>query len=133
MNNHYRKTQIYKYTLKGEFVCAYSTCVEAGKANYIYPRVIEKCCRGELRYAGEYQWRRVRLNHPTTKIKRLVINSKRSYSPVRVDQYDLDDNYLKTYRSVNEAGRENHISNKSIRDCINGKQKTAGSFRWKKA
>ena len=129
----HKKSLIYQYSLKGEFIKAYSSCVEAGKANYLYPRVIEKCTRGELLSAGNYIWKRVEPHTSRKNIKIINIIEKRTYSPIKVDQYDLNGNFIKSYFSINEASRENHIDNKCIRDTIKGRQKTAGGYIWKKS
>ena len=127
-----RKTIIYKYTLSGKYICSYKSCVEAGKENYLYPRVIEKCTRGELKYAGEYQWRRVDINTPTTDIEPVNMNVKKYSSPIRVRKLSLSGEILEEYKSINLASKNNNVDNKGIRDCINHKQKTAGGYRWEK-
>lgn len=129
---HYRKSLIYQYSLSGEFINSYPNCVVAGKENYLYPRVIEKCTRGELLSAGNFIWRRVLPNTSKTNIKIEIKENKRSYSPIKVNQYDLDGNFIKSYSSINEASKNNHIDNKSIREVIKGRQRKAGNFIWKK-
>ena len=129
---HYKRSKIYQYSLKGEFINSYSSCVEAGKANYLYPRVIEKATRGELLTAGNYIWVRVEPHTSKKNIKIFKNNEKRSYSPIKVNQYDLNNNFIKSFNSINEASKHNHIDNKCIRDCLKGRQKSAGGFIWKK-
>jgi group I intron endonuclease len=46
-----------------------------------------------------------------------------------VNQYDLQDNFIKEWPSLKEAINETKIT--SIGDCVRNKQKTAGKFIWK--
>lgn len=49
----------------------------------------------------------------------------------KVTQYDLEGNFIKTYLSVKQAGKENNISSSMISNCCNKiKNKTAGGFLW---
>ncbi len=50
-----------------------------------------------------------------------------------VSQFTLDGEFIKTYPSASEAGREMGINDVSIRYCCNGKHKTAGGYIWKHA
>lgn len=47
----------------------------------------------------------------------------------KVNQYDLDGNYIQTFYSVNYAEKITKI--KHIYDCCNGKLKTAGKYVWR--
>lgn len=56
------------------------------------------------------------------------INNKLNKS---VFQYDLQGNLLKEYYSEIEASRQTNIHRYCIRQCVDGKQKSAGGFIWK--
>lgn len=128
----YQKSVIYKYTLDGRFVSSYSTCVEAGKKNYLYPRVIEKCCRGEHKSAGGFQWRRVEPGHSTRNIEKLSTGNGIKYLPMEIDQFDINETYIKSYPSIRSAAKDIGIDPKDIREVLKGHQKRAGGFIWKK-
>lgn len=49
---------------------------------------------------------------------------------IEVHQYDMDGSYIKTYKSISDAQRDNKITNGKISDCCNGKRKSAGGYRW---
>lgn len=49
---------------------------------------------------------------------------------IRVAGYHLDGKLAGIYKSMMEAGRENYISDDSIRNCINGRSRTAGDMFW---
>ena len=48
-----------------------------------------------------------------------------------VDQYDLDDNLIKEWYSMNEASRQLNIIQQNISKCCHGTRQTAGGFKWK--
>lgn len=47
----------------------------------------------------------------------------------KVDQFDMNDNYLKTFNSLTEA--HNSIGTRGIWNCLQGKRKSCGGFKWK--
>lgn len=53
----------------------------------------------------------------------------------KVNQYDLNNNYIKTWNSIIEFLKENNINlkNSGITSCCKGKQKTAYGYKWKYA
>ncbi len=68
-------------------------------------------------------------------INQEIFRMKRMYglttkSIKAVNQYDRDGRLIITYYSIEEAARETGIHRGSIGTCCNGKQKTAGGFRW---
>lgn len=48
---------------------------------------------------------------------------------IEIHQYNLDGNYIKTYRSISDAGRKNAVSQQSIHHAIIAKGQSAG-FYW---
>ena len=51
----------------------------------------------------------------------------------KIEQYDLNGNYLASYNSLSEASRQTGTWLGSLSQCLNGKQYTAGGYKWKKA
>lgn len=49
----------------------------------------------------------------------------------RVEQYDLDGNYLQTFEYVRDAGKQFGIDESSIIKCCRNKRKTAGNYMWR--
>ena len=65
--------------------------------------------------------RQVNISHP----------SKGQFPSRKINQYDLDGNYIKTWNNMGEIKRELGISHCTISDCCRGKQNTSGGFIWK--
>lgn len=51
---------------------------------------------------------------------------------VKVAQYDLKDNFIKNWNSIQEITSKLEINQSNISNCINNKIKTSGGFIWKK-
>jgi group I intron endonuclease len=49
----------------------------------------------------------------------------------KILQYDLNNNFIKKFLSVNEASKENNISESSIRLCCKYQDKALKGFKWK--
>ncbi len=60
--------------------------------------------------------------------KEIEINN---WHNIKVSQYDLDDNFIKEYSSMQEAHNVTNVSLGDISKCCNNKRKTAGGYIWK--
>ncbi len=49
----------------------------------------------------------------------------------KVDQYDLNGNFIKTWESTAEAERQLNLPHSKVSACCVGKRKTTGGFIWK--
>lgn len=68
------------------------------------------------------------------KIKKSLTGRKITWEQKRnkfVLQYDLQNNFIKEYKSANQADREMGGKGQNVADCCNNKQKTAYGFKWK--
>lgn len=48
-----------------------------------------------------------------------------------IDQYDMNNNFIKTWESATVAGKELNIISSCIRNCVRGITKHSGGFIWK--
>jgi hypothetical protein len=68
--------------------------------------------------------RKYNLNYGTVKQRISTKHTK------RINQYDLEGNYIATYSSQQEAAKQTGISNASVHYCCTGKTKQAGGYIW---
>lgn len=68
------------------------------------------------------------LNNPN---RRVEISERRKGSGKPVEQFDLNNNYIKTYKSAKEAALENNFDSSNITKCCKGKKMTHKGFIWK--
>jgi len=57
-------------------------------------------------------------------------NLKKNFGCKEVHQYDLNDVFIKSWRSLADVRRKIGICQTSIYYCCSGKLKTAGKFKW---
>lgn len=50
---------------------------------------------------------------------------------IKVNQYDINGNYIKTFNSIVEASKEVNIYKSNISSCCKGKIKTCAGYKWK--
>lgn len=72
---------------------------------------------------------RKRDNHFQVSIENRIKTSKRFSK--KINQYDLDGNFIKTWDSAFDMERHLGILNNHIGSCCKGKRKTAGGYIWK--
>lgn len=63
------------------------------------------------------------------------IGLNKSHNKRKVNQYDLDWNYIKTWNSITDFLKETNLNlkNSGITSCCKGKQRTAYGYKWKYA
>lgn len=131
MGKHSSSTLVACYSFDGTLVRTYKTAKEASIDLGLFKRSVDKAIRISTTVGG-YQWRRYasidELRPSIEPYQKPSIDTNN----VRVTITDKDGNIIKVYSSIREAGKENHISPKQIRECLNGHQQKAGGHYWKK-
>ena len=64
------------------------------------------------------------------RIGNLLHPSSGCFKSHKVNQYDLEGNFIKTWNNMGEIKRELGINHSMISECCNGKQKTSGGYKW---
>jgi group I intron endonuclease len=75
---------------------------------------------------------------PTTDdVKRKISEGLKKYNnkikPIKIKQYDINNNLLNEYTTISEASKETSVTRKAISLYLREKTKTAGGFIWKYA
>ena len=55
------------------------------------------------------------------------------YFSIAIDQFDKNGQFIRRWKSTSEAGRQLGISYGSICECLKGRRKTAGGYKWRYA
>ena len=125
----HNKQSVDQYDLHGNFIKRWNGIVDAEKTLGIYRKSISNCCGGRSKTAGGFVWRRVVSDNIVYKID---VDTKNSI-PTQIEQYDMSNNFIKTWESAASAGRELDINSSGIISCCRGKLKTSGGYIWKYA
>lgn len=112
--------------LKGNLIKEWDSTNELKKYGYSQGN-ISSCCLGIRNQADGYQWcyrknlkeylnKPVKINHTTAR---------------KVNQYDLDGNFIRTWNSISEAANELKIQSSKITCVCKGTRNKTGGFKWK--
>ena len=124
--NKYRAKPIVQYDLNGKFIRTWECAKDVEKKIGIHHSNIGKCCNGNMKSAGGYQWKYDNGNF--NDIDPVKINDRR----IKIYQYSLDGTYIKTWDSVSQINRELGYSTSNIGKCCKGKIYSAYGYRWLK-
>jgi hypothetical protein len=113
--------------LEGNLIEEYDSIVDASKATGINNRTICAVCTGKKgrNSAGGYLWSYSEQFKSETK--------KRHGCSRAVDQYTLDDKFIKHFESLDDAADEVGCSHGNISRVCSGHQKSAKGYIWKYA
>ena len=114
---------IYQYDLEGNYIQSWNSCKEAGNNLNICASTIGKAISGKRKSAGGFQWNKQKFS----KISPLLKTSL----PKIVYQYDLKNNFIKSFNSVSEASEIIHGDASAIRRAARqGLSRSAYGYRW---
>ena len=87
---------------------------------------ISSCLNNNRQRAGNFQW--CYYKNLAKNINKSYIN-RSTYNKKSVDQFDLCDNYIRTWESATEAARQLNIQSSKITAVCRGMRKTTGGFK----
>lgn len=118
-----------QYDLNGNFINHYNSIIEASNFDVNIASGISACCRKKIKQSNNYIWT-YDYEQPPKKVK--IKKSKR-----KILQYDLNENFIKSFESAASAAREvspnqncNTVGSQILQVC-KGNRKTAKGFIWK--
>ena len=123
--DHHFKT-VYQFDLNGQFVQKWENAMQAGRDLKISDVSIYKCCYNERHSAGGFLWSFT----PECSPKPLKIAAKHKNG---VNQYDIDGNFIRYYKTIKEASAKTVCSKTAIVDCCSGRIEFSKGFKWKYA
>ena len=117
---------IYQYSLDGNYIRNFDSAKEAEDETGIFATSIITCCNGRQAYAGDFQWRKYKVD----KIDKVM---KYSSWTRGVLQFSKTGEFIKFYESITIASKEVGCSIDSIQGCCRGRYKTGGGYIWRYA
>lgn len=126
-----RITKIYKYDLDFNLIEEYESSKKASCDNNI--NNIHKSIK-DKKILGGFIWSYNILEYDVFLDILDTIqndNNKIKNKPKSVKQYDLNNNFIKKYSTICDAGKKTNINRGNISYCCQGKQNTAGGFIWR--
>ena len=120
--------KIIQYDLKGEYIKIWDSIIEAAKYYKLTVTSISYCLNGRCKNSGGFQWKFYSENFPLN-IESCENNCHRK---VKIIQYDLEGNYIKTWNSIKEI--KNILGIKTpyrISECCKGLLDNYNGYIWK--
>lgn len=117
-----RSKAVMQYTLDGKFVKEWLSGTDASRQLSIPQAAINACCLHKPKYnqAGGFLWKYKDDSTPIT-----FKHGK------RVAKCGTDGTLIEEYRNITEASKKNHLLPSSISNCLIGRSKFAGGYKWK--
>jgi hypothetical protein len=117
-----------QYDIDGNYINHFISQEEASQKTGASKGTISFVINGRQKTSGGYVWRYFDADKIPEKIEKTEITTPEAKEVI---QLDLDGNIIKTFPSITIASKICGICTKNIRNVINGKQKTAGGYKWK--
>lgn len=133
-----RTKPIVQYNLQGNFVAKYDCILDAARIYNVPSGRISTCCDGKNQESMGYYWFYADdpqiediLHERCIKYKTTLPFRLNEYN---IDQYDMDDNLVGTFRDMRSAADTNGFKYNVMANCLycaDGKYKSIQSFKWK--
>jgi hypothetical protein len=126
------KKSILQLNKKGDIVNQYDSCYDAARATGNRNGCIKDCIKEKTRTCGGFVWCYPNeLDKVREKLKN--INYFKIDRGVKINQYDLQGNFIKTWDSVVEATLFYKMGNASLNRILHSKTKRGRCFIWEYA
>ena len=121
------KKRVYQYSTDGDFIKEFRNTSEAFKE---IGRTfdVDRACTGVIVTSAGFQWRYEKFD----KLEKVIIRKYKPESLIEVHKYDLEWNYICTYKGVRNAAKANNCLDSAISGVFSGKNKSSGGFKWSK-
>jgi DNA endonuclease I-like protein len=123
------KVPIVQYTMEGGVIAVHESQSRASTTTRVPQTNISKCCLRQLQSAGGFIWRR---EGDTFEPKQRSTWKFGGHRPL-VQLALTDDVPLARYGSIMAAAIASNVHFSGISRCLQGRQKTAGGYRWRHA
>lgn len=121
--------KVNQFTLDGQYIATYNSGKEAADVIGIDSKQISGVVRGIKKSAGNFQWRfydEKDLNGIEPICRKNGGNQKK-----KIAQYDLNNNLITIYDSINDAARAVNRERNNILAAAQGKYQTSAGYIWK--
>ena len=116
--------------LTGEAIQSFKSISEASKQTGIPKRSISNTLSGKQRHAGKFLWRQ-KGDQSTPNLLQSPPSTKRK--PISIEQLDpVTGEVIQSFKSISEAQQQTGIGGKGISNVLNGKQRHAGAYLWRR-
>jgi len=113
---------VYQYMLTGELVMEYKSIMDVVEEGFRSNNV-HQCCKGRKKSHNGFVWSFDKVD--SKPYNRLPVSNRKLR---KVDAYNLNNEYLNTYNSFEEAATATKVHDSNIHKVISGKYKQTGGY-----
>lgn len=115
--------KVYQFSLRGEFIAVYDSIAEAGRETDTNPAAIRKNLNGICKHANGFLWSENDFVQP-------LVDENYRHNERKLLQYDVNNNYIKTYNNIEEVYQEFKISKGNLSRATRSNT-LYGGYRWR--
>ena len=115
-----------QYDLYGNFIKEYPSAMQASDKTNIDNSSISACCREEILYTKNFQWK----YKDSDKIIVDISNKIKVQQDTAIWQYSLQEEFIKEYKNFSEAASAIKVSKSVLCNCLKGKINTCAGYKW---
>ena len=128
------KKEVSKYDFDGNLLCSYESVAEAARCMNSSESTIAEACKGIHIHACGFIWRFKGEDfhkYPIVQKDQRRMPATRNYITTKVNCYTLDDVYVKTYDSLEDAKNAVGLKNSyNITNVCKKRRNHAGGYKW---
>lgn len=121
------KTSVVQLDLNGTYIATYSTLREAHDKTGVLAGNISSCLLNKKNYSSGFYW----VYKKDYKEGNYQLKSKLSKYLIPIAKYDMNDNFIKNYNTIIDAGKDDNISNFKIHEVASGERKSTSGYKYK--
>lgn len=129
---------ITQYSKQGEFIKTWNSILEAANTLNLSKSAISSSCKERTKTSGGFIWKYETYDFFIDP-KPFLSRKARKYVPRKgirlhrpITQYDLEGNFIKEWKNATIAAEDLGLNRRAINECIKGKTKSSGGFKWKR-
>lgn len=125
---------VLQYDKQGTFIKKWNSSTQASISLKRHSAAITECCRGIRKSSYGFIWRHE--DNPINESQKFIPTKLKTpklppyYNPII--QKDLQGDIIKIWNNIKEASNKLNIKTGSISNCISGRYKTSGGYKWEK-
>jgi hypothetical protein len=123
--NEKRYVLVNQYDLLGNFIKTWDSIQEASESTNIFESTIIYCCQKKYKSGGGFIWRYA------SDLDQNIKPYKKKHYTRKIQQFDLNNNLIYVWNTLQEASNCLKISKGNICSCARGKRPHAGGYIWR--
>lgn len=123
--------KVTQFNMNGERIAIYPAILDAERLTGISGATISAVINGKMQSAGGFYWQKgsgpLKIDLKGYEYGQILRAKKKQR---KIMQYSINGKYLHTFDSIKEAAKQAGVHSSTIIGALQGKQQTAGGYKW---